>query len=138
MSYGLLSLLGIGAVFDVRTRKIPVYVIVWFGAAGLFLRAIHGQLLNAEWVLGAAVGVLLLAVSRISRESLGVADALILIVSGIYLGFAGNLVLLTVALVQSLLAGVCVAVMKREKLWKMKLPFVPFLLGAYCMMFVIW
>jgi leader peptidase (prepilin peptidase)/N-methyltransferase len=79
---------------------------------------------------GVSTGLVLAAVSGITGGRIGPGDAVIFIMTGIYLGFWGNIELLMISLyMAAAVAIVMLLIMKRE--WDFKIPFAPFVLAAY-------
>ncbi len=92
----------------------------------------------ALWSIAAGVGVglVLLVISLISDGQVGLGDAAVVIVTGIFLGFWQNLGLLWLS---TTLAGCCSLVLWLvfRKGRKYEVPFIPFMLVAYaCMEFI--
>ena len=105
-------------------------------AAGL----VSGRYLHAEdiWLIlgGVGVGILFLAVSRFTGESMGYGDSWAILILGIYLGLWELLTALTGAFF--LLAAVSAAGLAAKKMSKrLRIPFYPFLTAGY-LMSVIW
>ena len=86
-------------------------------------------------LLGMSVGVVLLMLSVLTGGRIGAGDAVLLIVTGIYLGLEQNLQLFFSGL---LLCGMWALglLILRKKSRKDSIPFVPFLLAAYMGMLV--
>ena len=79
---------------------------------------------------GIGLGIGLLAVAFFSREAIGFGDGLLFCVTGIYLGFWGNLrLLLTGTLCCALIQAV--GLLFRRARMKDRVPLVPFLLLAF-------
>ena len=95
--------------------------------AGFFCkREIHPLLLAT----GAGVGIVFLLASRVTGESFGYGDSILIMIMGGFLGFWDILSLLTAAF---LLAAVFSVIMLVRKKFNRKtaFPFVPFLMIAY-------
>ena len=125
----LLLLLAVAAEIDFKTRTIPVFIPAAGFIAGITLQIISGQrfLFPAS---GAAVGLLLLAVSLLSRQALGMGDAFLFIVTGIFLGVMNNLFLLLTSLTLAALAG-SILLIKNKKAGRQSIPFSPFIFTGY-------
>lgn len=119
------------AWFDYRTKLIEIKWLLIFGMAGMF-----GILLQQDFALmgqacmGMMVGGILLVLAWISGESVGFGDGWLFVVTGVFLGFLQNFILLFGSL---LLAGtfaiICLALKKKEK--NDRLALAPFVLTAY-------
>ena len=126
----MLGMLGFLAVEDIRKRKIPVEPVVACGIAGVIIRWFFSEIALVNMVGGVAVGVCMLLFSKVSRGKIGGGDGILLMATGVFMGFWDNLLLLWLA---SLLAGMCgIAYCIRVKRFKdVRLPFVPFVLAAF-------
>ena len=147
----LFILLGILSWFDIRTRRLPVWLLV-IGAlivAGMLTRNIYmgsspgtlpgtsqgtssGNLpgLLSGIFLGALPGVFLIVTGFITGWQIGPGDGVVFVITGMMLGLFMNLILLLGALA---LAGVGGGV---YMLWKkkgrhMEIPFLPFVFVMY-------
>lgn len=125
-------LLGL-SIFDIRSRRLPVCLLAaGAGTAALYqiiTEAVPGILSMA----GAAVGIVFLAVSKVTEEAFGYGDSLLILVLGIYLGFWNLLCLLVVSF--TLAAGFAMIVLTiRHFKRKTVFPFVPFLSVGYFVM----
>ena len=85
------------AVLDIRTRKLPV----WLLAAG-GICVILSQLIRREtpWELclfGAAAGCIFLMISKMTQESFGYGDSLLILLLGVAVGYWNLISLLAIA-----------------------------------------
>ena len=122
-------LLGVQSIYDIRSQKIPTWTI-WLGTA-LGLVAWLGPLESGvEQLFGLLVGVLALLFARISKQTLGYGDGLVLCNLGITLGFGPCLRVLFLALFfGGVWALILIVVRKANR--KTRLPFIPFLFFGY-------
>lgn len=79
---------------------------------------------------GIAVGLVLLAVSKLTHGQIGEGDGITFLITGFCLGFEENFLLLLEALLLSSMWGLIWMLMKKINL-KTSLPFVPFVLTAF-------
>ena len=124
-----ISLLGL-AIVDIFRKRIPLVMV-----AILILTAIGTIIFTRSFDVvltlgGAAVGLVFVLVSKITKEGIGYGDSLLILALGIYLGFWRVMVLIMVAFFLSALFAVFVAIIK-EKGRKATFPFVPFLAFSY-------
>ncbi|MBQ7077052.1 MAG: prepilin peptidase [Lachnospiraceae bacterium] len=123
-------------VLDVKEKKVDVILPIIFGSVYFsFSVLLNGPKTVLSSLLGAGIGMVILIAALISKERIGIGDAVILVSTGIILGGENNLILFVRALI---LAGVyCVvlivvrkiggkAIAKREKI-----QFCPFLLLSF-------
>lgn len=125
---GLLGMLGICSYEDIKGKRVGVVFILCFAILGIVIHLFLGSRSIGEIIGGMVVGGFLFLISIISGERIGKGDALMVTVSGIYLGFWNNLFLFWVASIFSGVAGL-VFLFKGRK--NEEIPFAPFLLGVY-------
>lgn len=121
-------LIGICSVIDAIRKIILMSHIMIF----MILNGSMSYLSQNNWkfaLSGAAVGIVLAAVSVLTRESLGKGDAFLVLGSGLYLGFFENLIMVFSALLLSSLYGLVLFAGKKN--WKQEIPFTPFLAVPY-------
>lgn len=118
------------AVMDIRWKKLSLMILlsgtVPLAAGFLCDREIHIILLAA----GAAVGVIFLIISRVTEDSFGYGDSILIVIMGGFLGFWNILSLLTAAFSMAALFSIFMLIRKRFHR-KSAFPFVPFLTAAY-------
>ena len=118
------------AVMDIRWKKLSFMILlsgtVPLAAGFLCDREIHIILLAA----GAAVGVIFLIISRVTEDSFGYGDSILIMIMGGFLGFWNILSLLTAAFSMAALFSIFMLIRKRFHR-KSAFPFVPFLTAAY-------
>ncbi len=117
------------ALTDIKERTISGIALIIFTLAGIFCMCLGRSLNPLDSVMGALIGVFLIMVSLCSKGELGMGDALLLLVTGIFLGFEQNLTLLLSALVMSSLFSLLLLI--KERNMKKEYPFVPFLFLSY-------
>lgn len=132
---GLAFLYGLTAMDDLKTKQVRVIEIIVFGIIGILTNIIYKPHTLLSVLGGVGIGLLTIAFSYISKEKIGMGDAYIITVTGLYLGFIDTAVLLWLS---SLLAAITGLVLIRKyDNSKMEIPFVPFLLIAYIIMYLI-
>lgn len=130
---GALSLL---AVEDLRIKKIPVIPLMLTGIVGMIFHLMYWNRDIQDILGGISIGIVLYFISVITRGKIGKGDGVLFMVTGVYLGFWNNLILLWVACVMAGVvgAGMMVAFKKNKDY---KLPFVPFVLLAALVMLMV-
>lgn len=129
----MLLFLVINSYTDIKKKKISVVVCLVFLIVGVIFSILNKQESLISLLGGVGVGGLLLLVGKFYNQSVGFGDGLIFIVSGLYLGFIRNTVLLLYGLIICAVVSVILITFKKFKL-KDKIPFVPFVLVAYIFM----
>lgn len=132
---GLACLYGLTAMDDLKTKQVRVLEIIVFGILGIIINIIYKPHTLISVLGGVGIGLLTILFSYISKEKIGMGDAYIITVTGLYLGFIDTAILLWIS---SLLAAITGLVLIRKyDNTKMEIPFVPFLLIAYVIMYLI-
>lgn len=134
-NYVLLGLLVPCAAEDIRKKEVNVIYILLLGIVGVLLHLISPNCSISSILLGLLPGAAMMAVSLLSRGSVGMGDGILLVVTGVYLGGGKTLCLLLTALLLAALWALAVLVLKK-KTRKERIAFVPFLLAAYAVMLV--
>ena len=118
------------AIMDIKWKKLSLAVLlsgfIIVVAGFLCGRDIHVILLAA----GAGVGIVFLVISRVTEESFGYGDSILIVIMGGFLGFWNILSLLVMAFSMSALFSIFMLIKKKFHR-KSAFPFVPFLTAAY-------
>lgn len=123
---GCLFYLGSLSIVDIRSRKIPIWLLAAGGVLAAGFQIIWGELPGILIILGGMVGLVFLAVSKATGEDFGYGDSILIGILGIYLGLWNLLCLLAAAFLFAAGAAM-VALIRRKFRRKTLLPFVPFL-----------
>lgn len=129
---GLISLglvIGIGAACDLRTKKIPVVLLVAGGCCVCAAAVFPNALTMRERVFGMIPGVLFLAAGLL-WHMIGTGDSILVLLSGFALGLRGLSFFLLVSLM-SLLPVALLLVVIRKIGRKDTLPFYPFAAAGF-------
>ena len=128
-------LLVIGVV-DMFTSSIHLLLLA-AGVVPIFLSLFTGGDISLpERALGLATGLAVLCVSLITREKIGKGDALLLCITGAFLGVYDNAVLIAMAFM--LIICYSLTMLARGRLNKSsRVPFAPFVFAGYLMLLVI-
>ena len=123
----LLALFGV-SWSDYKTQLLDTRQLILIGMIGILLCGSWEALCQA--ISGALVGIGILFVAWCTRESIGFGDGWLFVVTGLFLGFKENAVLLFWTLILAgVFAVVCVALKKKGRNESMALG--PFVLTAY-------
>lgn len=120
---------------DIRKKQIRLNPLLFLGILGILLHMLWRIHSIENLLLGMSVGIVLLVVSILTGGKIGAGDAVLLIVTGIYLGLEQNLELFFCGLLMCSVCSLALFVF-RKKSRKDSIPFVPFLLAAYMGMLV--
>lgn len=127
-----LIFLAAAAYEDYKTEKISM-ILILTGAAISIAAAVINKDNIMQILYGILTGNAILLIGYASREAVGYGDGLIFIITGIFLGWMNNIVLIAGSL---LLAAVCSMILMALRIKKRtdRIAFVPFILGAYVLM----
>lgn len=125
----LFLFLMICSISDLRTRKIPNYILVCMSVVTILCCFCKEH----KWeyaVVGAGVGSIFLMISKWTNESVGYGDSWILLLLGIYLG---SMKIVELAAIALFLVGIFSLFILVFQKWNrnVAIPFVPFLTVAY-------
>lgn len=131
----LLGILAVSAYRDWKEKHIYLYVPAGALVMGLILHILCRERALTDMLAGAAIGGVMIIIGRMTGEAVGFGDGLMLVVSGIFLGFWENMCLLMTALL--LVGGAALFLVSVGKKGKdYRLPFLPFLLAAYLLQLI--
>ena len=118
------------SVVDIRSRKIPVNILILAGLLVLGYQILAGKE-DIRMVLGGiCIGAVFLLISKATGEGVGYGDSWAVLILGIYLGMWGLIEVLFAAFL--VLAAASVICLGRKKMSrKCRLPFYPFLAVGY-------
>ncbi len=127
-----LIFLAAAAYEDYKTEKISMILILAGTAAGIAAAVVNKDSIM-QILYGALTGNAILLIGYASREAVGYGDGLIFIITGIFLGWMNNIILIASSL---LLAAVCSMILLASKIKKRtdRIAFAPFILGAYVLL----
>jgi leader peptidase (prepilin peptidase) / N-methyltransferase len=123
------------AVQDVRKKKVFLWVII-LGAVfiGICIPFCHvGSIMDR--LGGFAVGAVVITISMATHGKIGIGDGILLCVTGLGLGFWGNLELFAIALLFAAIISIILLIFRLADR-KKSIPFVPFLLVGYVILTV--
>ncbi len=121
---------------DLRKREISMITVIIVGILGGILQFNYIKDSGLEIVGGVLIGVVLLILAKVTGEKIGYGDGWVLAVSGLYLGFRGNMYLLLLSLFGASIVSISLLLFKKATR-KTELPFVSFMLPSYLLMFAI-
>ena len=129
-SIGVIGMvLAIQTFFDVKYKKVPVIITAIGGIIGCIILFIQ-QRFNTEVIWTLLPGCLSMLYSKVSRESLGYGDSLMVLVMGLFYSLDQLLILLMIAFgIAGFTALILLVVFHRNK--KYEIALFPFLFSAY-------
>lgn len=128
----LCILLGVYGIWDMKRKSLPLWLI-GLGIGLVFLTGlVDSRFTSVYSVSGILAGVLVIAVSVVSRGQIGMADGMVFLITGLYLNIWQNLALLLVSLIL-LAVPAAVFFLKQQK--ERELPFLP---GVFLGFIILW
>ena len=131
----MLGFFSISAYQDYRKRKINVYFLLTGGIIGLLVHLYSMEFDIIEILFGMGIGIRILLYGFLLGGGVGLADGMILIVSGIFLGFEKNLEVFVAGLFLVVITSLFLSVIKKKGR-TYRIPFAPFLLVGYLFVMV--
>ena len=126
----LIIILGVICVFDIKRKKIPVYMLIILAAAGIISNFTVGEFDIEKRIIAMLPGMILLIVSMITKQQIGYGDDMIILIMGLYIDIDDILsIVLSSFLLSSIAAIILMTVFKKKKNFEMA--FSPFLLIGY-------
>lgn len=126
----LIIILGVICVFDIKRKKIPVYMLIILAAAGIISNFTVGEFDIEKRIVAMLPGTILLIVSMITKQQIGYGDGMIILIMGLYIDIDDILsIVLSSFLLSSIAAIILMTVFKKKKNFEMA--FSPFLLIGY-------
>ena len=124
---GIFVLLIPCGVYDLRTRLIPVWYVGIFAGLAMLYHLLFSDGLLLQAAAGAGLGLLFVLFSRISKEALGMGDAMVITALGLWCGIGDCLTLILFAFILAgIYGGIWMLIRKKNR--RDSLPFIPFLL----------
>ncbi|MFP3155734.1 prepilin peptidase [Lachnospiraceae bacterium ZAX-1] len=131
----LFSLLVICSIEDIKKKKITCMYLLLFGIVGILLHLIYQNCTTYSLMGGLMIGLVLMALSKLTKGSIGIGDGLLLAITGIYLGVEDNMELLMTGLLFAAVWSLWLLTVCKKKR-KHEIAFIPCLLIAYITMIV--
>ena len=126
----LIIILGVICVFDIKKKKIPVYMLIILAAVGIISNLTVGEFNIEKRIIAMLPGIIMIMVSMVTKQQIGYGDGLIILLMGLYINIDDILsIVLSAFLVSSVFAIILMTVFKKKKNFEMA--FSPFLLIGY-------
>ena len=129
----VLVFLALLSVFDIKTKQIPLWLILMFAAIFAGMCFVNGDVSYAALLVRLLPGVFLLAVAFATKQSMGYGDGAAVLIVGLLLDIWTSTALILLALLISAAASLFILLSKKGDR-QTKLPFMPFMLAAWVVM----
>ncbi len=129
-------LLAVGAWCDIKTKRLPVSLIIIGGMAGILYQCLVNGMVGIVQFSGMAVGMLMIGISRIGKAGIGLGDGVLFLVLGMFYRFDQMIELLMKASIMTGVSGLILMACKKGNL-KTELPFIPFVCVQYVLLQIV-
>lgn len=131
---GMIIMLTVGSIWDIRENKLPASLLVLNMLAGGILTAVNRDIdWRKDWhlyVTGILIGMLLLLIGRFCGGCIGTADGIMTAIIGGIIGYQDTLLLLMNAILAAAVFSILLIVIKKARRGTV-IPFIPFMLLGY-------
>ncbi|MFP4697752.1 MAG: prepilin peptidase [Eubacteriales bacterium] len=136
MSALIITFLSICSIKDIKEKLVPInYIIITF-CLGLIMIYFNPNITLKDALFGVSIGLAFNLLGFITKNSIGQGDGLVISVVGVVLGWQMTIAILLYGLVFSgLYGGFLLIFIKKNR--KTKIPFIPFLLLATGLIYLI-
>lgn len=131
----VIGLLLVLSIFDMRMKKVPVWLIGLAAGVALIFRMVESVPV-LQLLAGLLPGIFVLLLAVCTKESIGTGDGLVLCALGLFCGLKETVAVLGMALFFAAVVAVVLLVLKRAGR-KTELPFLPCLCTGY-LLCVLW
>ena len=131
----LLGTLGVHSLEDIREKKITVNITLFSGIIGIVLHLFFQNQSIYEMLAGTLPGVGILFLNRLTKGKIGMGDGIVFMLTGLYLGFGKNMILMFLSFVLAGVFALFLLIRGGDK-GDEKMPLIPFLFLGYGIMIV--
>ncbi len=134
LSAGIILGLTIWSIEDIRFHLVDIRKVGAFAVLGLFLQLACRNESIISIALALLTGAIMYLVSILTKEKLGKGDAFVVMTMGIYIGFIDVIRSLWIGSILAAAMGLLIIVVRKKNI-RYEMPFVPFLLGGYLVVY---
>lgn len=122
--------LGVLSIYDLRSKRLPIYIFVIGGIAGIVLLILEKNIGFLNLIVNLSPGIALLIIGRLTRQAIGYGDGLAVLIMGLFQSI--NIVMLSLLMGITLSGFVAlILLLFFHKSKKSELAFIPFLAIAF-------
>ena len=126
----LLAFLGINAISDIKAKRILIWSVWVLGIFGLLYGFISKELMILQVLITLLPGIIFLIISKVTKESLGYGDGIVVLVMGVFINMQKLVRSLMLALLFAALWSIILMIFWGKKK-QADFPFLPFVLLGY-------
>ena len=120
----------INTITDIRNKSIKIPVLAVFSIIGIIMYIMIRPVAVISEIGGIITGTLFIVISYLTKGKIGMGDALLMTVTGIYLGAEQNIILIMEALFITLLYSIVLIIFKKAGRDR-EIAFAPFMLISF-------
>ncbi|MBO5373514.1 MAG: prepilin peptidase [Lachnospiraceae bacterium] len=132
-SYVLLGTLGVHSIEDIKRKKITVSITLFSAILCILLHLLFRNESIYSMLAGMLSGTVIVLLSKLSKGRISMGDGVVLMLTGLYLGFWENLCLMFLAFSLASIWGIY-QLLVRHKSKDERMAFVPFLFVGYVLL----
>lgn len=129
----LLGTLGVHSIEDYKEKQITVTITLFSAIFGILLHLMFHQRSLYEMLAGVLSGAAVLALGFLTGWKIGPGDGIVFMLTGLYLGAAGNLALMMLSFSMAGIFGIFLLAVKKCGRNE-RIPLVPFLFFGCCIL----
>ena len=126
----MLVFLSVSSIFDIKTRKLSVWIIAVTGIVGIVLHILQPEGSIYDLAAGIGVGMIIMMISLVTKGQIGMGDGMLFASIGAVIGGSECVSLFIGAMLLCFIVSGVLLVTRQAKRCD-RLPFVPFVLCAY-------
>ena len=123
-------------VIDLKTKSVKIALLISFAAAGAVFYCVVRPVSIYDEIAGIIVGGVFVIIWFVTGGKLGLGDALLMIVTGIYLGGRKNVVLIMGAMFMAAIYSAFILIFRKADR-KKEIAFIPFMFMSFMGMVII-
>ena len=121
---------------DVRNMCISKRYIGFAGMIAIVVLLFDGSNSLYEVILGILFGGVLLLIAKVTKQSIGYADGIVMLIVGVLLGGSVSIVIFMIATFLLGIVGLCISIFKKTSL-KVKRPLIPSIFVVYILWLIV-
>ncbi|MCL2050567.1 MAG: prepilin peptidase [Lachnospiraceae bacterium] len=130
-NFMILIFLFLSTLFDIKSKKIPLQLIIIFGLTIIGISLQYGRFNSWEILVRIMPGIFLLLISFVTKEAIGYGDGIVILLIGLGMDIQVMVSFIMIAFLLSAIVSIIILIKKKGDR-QTRLPFMPFLLTAWC------
>lgn len=127
--FAVIIFLGSLSICDIRSKKLPIYVFVVAGIAGIILAIINKDIFTVKFIINLLPGIAAMIICKITKEAIGYGDGLAILILGLFIPLSEMLSSFLIGIsICGIVALVMVLFFHKKK--NAEIAFIPFLMAG--------